>query len=233
MGTLVKDVHAYCIADVINLAAEPGQLIRATERLQDGLRRAGITIKNIDVLLGSRCRHIDPAELDALDGEINIIDTSEGIDVGPERDNVSGARVVGVAVGSAEYAQRFRHRHRHKASRVTRPHRPVWPRWPHPRGTHATLAVRPSQNHFPSPVHSLPNRSPSFRRPSQGSHRRVWPPHRCLTNRFSFLIFALSHIGLNWYMAVSGIGVASLQSRPRLVTNTRRFAPVVMAIERL
>jgi len=59
--------------------------------------------------------------------------------------------------------------------------------------------------------------------------------------RFYLLpILALSHIRLNWYdrwrvetcLHLSGIGVASLQSRPRLVTNTRHFAPVAMAIER-
>ena len=60
-ATIVKDVHAYCIADDINLAAEPEQLIRAAERLQKGLNDADLTVKKIDVLLGPRCRHIDPA----------------------------------------------------------------------------------------------------------------------------------------------------------------------------
>mmetsp|Transcript_9276 Transcript_9276/g.42242 ORF Transcript_9276/g.42242 Transcript_9276/m.42242 type:complete len:185 (-) Transcript_9276:433-987(-) len=36
-GHPVKDVHAYCIADDIYLAAEPEQLIRAAVRLQKGL----------------------------------------------------------------------------------------------------------------------------------------------------------------------------------------------------
>jgi len=48
---------------------------------------------------------------------------------------------------------------------------------------------------------------------------------------WSQLVYGRGRVETRFYL--SGIGVASLQSRPRLVTNTRRFAPVVMAIERL
>ena len=48
---------------------------------------------------------------------------------------------------------------------------------------------------------------------------------------WSQLVYGRGRVETHFYL--SGIGVASLQSRPRLVTDTRRFAPVVMAIKRL
>ncbi len=52
----------------------------------------------------------------------------------------------------------------------------------------------------------------------------------CPVSYWSQLVYDRWRVETCLYL--SGIGVASLQSRPRLVTNTRRFAPVVMAIER-
>ena len=67
---------------------------------------AELTVKKIDILLGSQCRPIDTTELTGMDGQINIINTT-GVDVGQERGGDSGARIVGAPVGSPEYAAKF------------------------------------------------------------------------------------------------------------------------------
>ena len=106
-STSVQGVHAYCIADDINPAGEPRQLIQAAIRLQESLRlNADLTVKKIDILMGSQCRQIDTTELTGMDGQINIINTA-GVDVGQERGGDSGARIVGAPVGSPEYAAKF------------------------------------------------------------------------------------------------------------------------------